>query len=175
MQIHHYHPDTGLLLGTSQADESPLEPGVHLIQAHATASPPPAFGAGERVLWDGAAWRVEAVPVTPAPPPPTLAESQASAVMRIKAKAGEVILARLPGWKQANLTARAMELLVGGATASPEFAGIQSQWTWVKSVRWESDQGEAAVLVVLDDAGVAAALESALIAIDLVAKDADVA
>lgn len=42
MNVYHYHPETGEYVGASEADESPREPGVFLIPAYATETPPPA-------------------------------------------------------------------------------------------------------------------------------------
>jgi hypothetical protein len=41
MKIYNYHIETKHYLGSSNADESPLEPGVFLIPASATKIPPP--------------------------------------------------------------------------------------------------------------------------------------
>ena len=41
MKIYNYHPDYKTYVGSSLADESPLEPGVFLIPAHATELEPP--------------------------------------------------------------------------------------------------------------------------------------
>lgn len=74
MQIWHYHPATGLLLGTSEADPSPLEPGVWLIPAHATAELPPTAAAGEEAHWQDGAWHLRPVPApepVPEPDPAT--------------------------------------------------------------------------------------------------------
>ena len=41
MKIYHYNPFNGVFTGEGVADESPLEPGVFHIPAHATAQAPP--------------------------------------------------------------------------------------------------------------------------------------
>ena len=61
MNIYHYNSD-GFLVGTSEADESPLEPGVFLIPAMATETVPPNVAEGMRVRFDGGAWVVESIP-----------------------------------------------------------------------------------------------------------------
>jgi len=38
--VYHYHPDTHIYIGVTEAIESPLEPGVFLCPAHATLSSP---------------------------------------------------------------------------------------------------------------------------------------
>ncbi|MCE5274868.1 MAG: phage tail assembly chaperone [Deltaproteobacteria bacterium] len=58
MTIYHYHPTTGEYLGKELADESPLEPGIFLLPAHATAAPPPQPSADEVVVFLGGAWQV---------------------------------------------------------------------------------------------------------------------
>lgn len=55
--IYHYDPMTGLFLGAAKADPSPLEPGVWLVPAHATLTPPPDGVASSDLRWDGAAWQ----------------------------------------------------------------------------------------------------------------------
>ena len=76
MQIWHYQADTGLLLGTSTADRSPMEPGVWLIPAFATTAPPPAPDEGHEVAYVDGDWvqrpllpEPEPEPVPEAPPP----------------------------------------------------------------------------------------------------------
>jgi len=68
MKIYHYHPETGEYLGQGVADESPLEPGVWLIPAHATTQQPPKPGEGQRVVRAGDSWSIEAIP-QPEPDP----------------------------------------------------------------------------------------------------------
>jgi hypothetical protein len=54
MDVHNYHAQTGEYLGTSIADESPLEPGVFLIPANATTvAPPPPQQGQARVFING--------------------------------------------------------------------------------------------------------------------------
>jgi len=57
MKIYHYSPDSRLYLGSSNADESPLEPGVYLIPAHATAIEPPSAEEGQEVVWENGQWK----------------------------------------------------------------------------------------------------------------------
>ena len=68
MKIFHYHPETGALLGESTADESPLEPDIWLIPAHATTTTPPAVEDGEQALWIDGDWQVQPIP-EPEPEP----------------------------------------------------------------------------------------------------------
>jgi hypothetical protein len=78
MDIYHYHPDSAVYLGCSCADASPLEPGVFLIPAQATAVAPPTAKEGEHAVFDGADWALSPLPsAPPAPPsplPPTAAQ-----------------------------------------------------------------------------------------------------
>jgi len=83
-------------------------------------------------------------------------------VAAVKAAAGAEILARLPEWKQRNLTARGVELLrkIVQATASPaeiaEADAIEAVWRdQVVPVRAHSDQVEA-VIALEHDAAMAA-------------------
>ncbi|PIR00045.1 MAG: hypothetical protein COV66_08055 [Nitrospinae bacterium CG11_big_fil_rev_8_21_14_0_20_45_15] len=76
----------------------------------------------------------------------------------IKTEARRRILEKYPEWKQANLTARMVELnkiraSVGSWTAGEqmEVDAIQSAWDWVKSVRSASDALELILPVDYQD------------------------
>lgn len=58
--VYNYAPDTRIFTGASEADESPLEPGVYLIPAHAVTEAPPEAPAGSiaRRRADGGGWEV---------------------------------------------------------------------------------------------------------------------
>jgi len=79
-------------------------------------------------------------------------------ISRVKAYAGELILARYPDWKQRNMTMRVLTL----QNISPltddeqaELASISVAWDWIEAVRTASDQVEADLLAM----GIAAAME----------------
>jgi hypothetical protein len=69
MLVFNYHPATGEYLGTTKADESPLEPGVFLIPAHATEISPPVPREGFFLCFTGNAWGYS--PIQAPEPPPT--------------------------------------------------------------------------------------------------------
>lgn len=64
--VYSFDPVTGEYTGETIAYESPLEPGVFHIPAYAVAEPPPAAGAGEVVVFDGARWVLQTI-ATPEP------------------------------------------------------------------------------------------------------------
>jgi hypothetical protein len=74
-------PD-GRYVGPTEADESPLEPGVWLIPAGAVETPPPEAPDGHFARWTGAAWEVVPAPAPPEPepsPPPKMQPQAATA------------------------------------------------------------------------------------------------
>lgn len=74
----------------------------------------------------------------------------AIAAQDVKDEARRRILAVYPDWKQANMTARGVELIQklaqGGAWTQDEeaeAAALEDAWSWIKSVRAASDAIEA--------------------------------
>lgn len=68
MKIFHYSEQDGQLIGETNAIESPLEPGVFLIPAHATALQPLAAQDSFTVNFNGIEWEYRAIQV-PEPEP----------------------------------------------------------------------------------------------------------
>lgn len=62
---------------------------------------------------------------------------------RIKEEARQRIVAVMPEWKQANATARAVELISLGQASGAEWDALQAAWAWVKAVRDHSNSLEA--------------------------------
>lgn len=54
----------GMFTGETEADESPLEPGVFLIPARCVEVEPPAYSGDQWPRWNGAKW--ELISVSPA-------------------------------------------------------------------------------------------------------------
>ena len=70
MIVYQYNT-AGLYQGETDADESPLEPGVLLMPARTTRTPPPTdIPAGRWPRWDGVAWELATKPHAPAAPDP---------------------------------------------------------------------------------------------------------
>lgn len=60
--------DNGVFIGATEADESPLEPGVFLIPGGCVEVAPPAANDNEIQRWTGGGWVVEPRPVEPEQP-----------------------------------------------------------------------------------------------------------
>lgn len=73
-------------------------------------------------------------------------------IAEIKMHAREIILTRYPEWKQANMTARSVELtekLASGTALTVdeqgEIAAMKNVWAWIKTIRVASNEREAAI------------------------------
>lgn len=64
----------GYFVGTTIADESPLEPGVFLLPGGAVDAPAPVMSEGKRAKWIGTSFVIENIPEPPQPIPPTVEE-----------------------------------------------------------------------------------------------------
>ena len=66
MKTYHYHPATRKYIYQDIADESPLEPGVFLLPAHATfVEPPQDVPADHYISWNGTGWEILKIPEVP--------------------------------------------------------------------------------------------------------------
>ena len=54
--VYNYNPETGEYFGLETAHESPMEPGVYLLPAHATTIAPPEADAGHVAVFADGAW-----------------------------------------------------------------------------------------------------------------------
>ena len=58
MKIYNYHPDYKYFYCESEADPSPLEPGVFLIPAHATDIKPPTCESNQIQIFNETSWDI---------------------------------------------------------------------------------------------------------------------
>ena len=56
MKIYNYHQELKYFIGEDDAFESPLEPGIFLIPAHATGIKPPQCGLRQIQIFNGTSW-----------------------------------------------------------------------------------------------------------------------
>lgn len=104
MKIFNYAFGTGLLLGESNADESPLEPGVWLIPANATTKEPPSAQNGKTINFVNSAWVYQDIPLPePEPEPfvPTYKEKRAAAYPSIADQLDLLYHGGMDAWKAA--------------------------------------------------------------------------
>ena len=65
MKIYNYNPENGYFVGESLADESPLEPGVYLIPAHATKIAAPKATKDKIAIFINDGWELQDLPKEP--------------------------------------------------------------------------------------------------------------
>lgn len=83
MKIYNYDVN-GIYIGSSDADESPLEPGVFLLPANATDQEPPAVAEGEQAFFDGESWAIATIPPVIAEVEPVIATATPESVRVIR-------------------------------------------------------------------------------------------
>jgi len=67
--VYLFDPATGVMAGSYDAQESPLEPGEFIAPAHSVDVAPPEFDPSlQSCAWNGSAWQVDILP-SPAPDP----------------------------------------------------------------------------------------------------------
>ncbi|MCA1403692.1 hypothetical protein I6F26_03620 [Ensifer sp. IC3342] len=143
LTVYNYDPTTLEFTGASEADESPLEPGVFLIPAYATETAPPGDIPGHIFKWIEGAWMAEEIPKTPPVHMPALSArqirlglvtsgitpSQVGAVIEAMPEGADKEIARIE-WEYATTFNRTHPLIasVGGALGLTEDQ-IDSMWT----------------------------------------------
>jgi hypothetical protein len=160
MEIWHYHPQTGTLLGQGAADPSPAEPGAWLIPAFATTAPPPAADEGREAAWNGGAWVLRDVP-PPAPPEPPAPPAPPPAPIR--AIRTYAFRQRLPVQTRQTITlaaAAAMRATPGDATLQTWLDDLSSTGT----VLLDAPELQAGVAALLGAGLITAAERDALLA-----------
>lgn len=60
--IYNYNPITGDFISMSEADDSPLEPGIFLMPANATTLSPPIIEAGQVTRYIDGSWVIDTLP-----------------------------------------------------------------------------------------------------------------
>ena len=113
---------------------------------------------GPVAVADGAGWRAEWTVAGRA-----LEEVQAARLEAVRAEAGRRILAVAPEFRQRNLTARAVEIVMEHGADPADWPGeVQAEvaagmavWAAIKAIRAASDVAEAAILAATtaEDAG----------------------
>jgi hypothetical protein len=161
MNIYHYHPETGALLGEGTADPSPLEPGKWLIPAHATTATPPTAQDGEQALWTNGAWQVQPIPEPEPEPAPEPTEPQPNYVIFWDALIASAVYASIRTQSMASLPMNTLATefiaLLGDAKAGrANEAAIQASMSAILSTGTfdEEDLAEFAETLVagrLDD------------------------
>lgn len=88
-----------------------------------------------------------------------LAEHKQEYTVEINKLAGDKILALYPQYKQANMTARYVELMKLNELTSTEALAIEVIWDWIKAIRSQSNVANSTIDSALDMVGIRLALE----------------
>jgi hypothetical protein len=136
MNIYHYHPESGALLGEGTADPSPLEPGKWLIPAHATTATPPTAQDGKQTLWVNGTWQVQPIPKPEPEPEPEPTEPQPNYVIFWDALIASAVYASIRTQSMASLPMNTLAtefiaLLGDAKSGRPNEAAIQASMSAV--------------------------------------------
>ena len=134
MNIYHFDPSNGSYLGSSDADESPLEEDVFLIPANATDVAPTVFDPAtqECVFADGA-WSISNIPPPPTPDAPSLEQVKADKIAEINTAAESHISPITSAYSQAERDtwpiqeAEAAAWLANPSAATPMLTALATQ------------------------------------------------
>lgn len=163
MDIYHYDPDTGDFIGIGTADESPMEPGVYLVPAHATRVLPPEYDKTTHICrFVEGAWQVceiPAAPVEPDPPVKSLDDIKEELCLKID---GEADSARL---RIAGDPLRAIEYQLAEQEASAYRTAGYTGTVGGTVQSWADAKGWTAQAAADDILAVAAAWNQALYAL----------
>ena len=133
MKIYNYHPETGVYLGASEADKSPLEKGKFLIPAHATKLKPLQEKAGTVSIFDGKKWSqvpLEAEHTEVALPEPTTEEQTALA------KAKRNALLKASDWTQLQDVVLSEEKATAWRVYRQTLRDITAQVEFPNAISW---------------------------------------
>lgn len=76
----------GYYIGTTVADESPLESGVYLMPALTLDAVPPKLFEGQLCRWENGEWKYEDMPIIAQPSPPDLTNDELKKRCKVQAK-----------------------------------------------------------------------------------------
>lgn len=100
----------GYYVGPVIADESPLEPGVWLIPAGAVDASPPDVPDGQRAVWSGAGWALDAIPEPEPEPEPEPAPELTDAEKReLRYRRRAAVRDELLAWMAADNEGRILD------------------------------------------------------------------
>jgi hypothetical protein len=120
----------GYFTGQTQADESPMEPGVYLIPGGAVEIEPPDFGLGSAARWVDGAWQI--VPAPQQEPPQVPADPyRILSDLRWQRETGGITL---PDGTEISTTRESQSLIIGTVLS------IQTSLI-TGPVAWKADSG----------------------------------
>lgn len=142
----------GVFVGTTEADESPLEPGVWLIPGGCVDATPPVFDPQTQIArWDGSQFNLENLPPPPSPPPPpTLEQIRSGALVRIDADVDAITATVIGNRGVEYVEAEAQALAYQQAGYTGTVPSMVQAWVNAKAIEgvtWTAQQAADDILL----------------------------